>query len=287
MKKFIELLLVFISLGLFISCDNDEVIYKTPVPIELKIEVTDAQGNDLMNPLVEGNIRSHAIKAVYKGEVYSFNQTEVTLFPLEEIGLYTKITGIPNVAYGKKYLLTFGPFDIHEDFMNEEVIIEWGDGSSDVINFSNTYRASRDEEREFAMKFNGEPMNWMTCQKTIAPMSEGEISYAPLRLRIYSEKQTDGLIATFKGKEYAYSTLSNAKEFCLKYDYRRFPYMSFRDITVDEVLVDEPLLLKWGDGQIDEFIVNNYKDASGRLIRNLTLNGKFLGTTDCIDLDNL
>jgi hypothetical protein len=42
-------------------------------------------------------------------------------------------------------------------------------------------------------------------------------------------------------------------------------------------LINEPMTITWADGRKDELILNNYKNEQGRLIRNITHNGVFLG----------
>ena len=117
MKATHTLYLLFISLlcvAGFTACDDsgsDDMIWDF-APIELYIAVQDAQGNDLLNP--EKDVPISQTKAY----LAHFNGLQTMKFE----------TG--------KYFLTFGEFNGDDTFDNEKVIIDWNDGTQDVITFS-------------------------------------------------------------------------------------------------------------------------------------------------------
>ena len=117
MKATHTLYLLFISLlcvAGFTACDDsgsDDMIWDF-APIELHIAVQDAQGNDLLNH--EKDVPISQTKAY----LAHFNGLQTMKFE----------TG--------KYFLTFGEFNGDDTFDNEKVIIDWNDGTQDVITFS-------------------------------------------------------------------------------------------------------------------------------------------------------
>lgn len=123
-------------------------------PIELHISVQDAQGHDLLNPETPGNIAKQGIKAIYKDKIYKkdvpVNQTKA--YKSRFNGLQTQKTE------EGKYFLTFGEFEGNETFKDEKIIIDWNDGTQDVITFSSKLTWKSQNEPVFSRKFylNGE-----------------------------------------------------------------------------------------------------------------------------------
>lgn len=78
MKKnflFGALTLLFMSLS-FAACNSDDeedlIIYDIN-PLVIRFEVTDSEGNDLLDPDTENNWRGKPITATHKGETYEMN----------------------------------------------------------------------------------------------------------------------------------------------------------------------------------------------------------------------
>ncbi|MGI6792831.1 hypothetical protein ACMYZ5_00660 [Bacteroides sp. KG68] len=123
-------------------------------PIELHISVQDAQAHDLLNPETPGNIAKQGIKAIYKDKIYKkdvpVNQTKA--YKSRFNGLQTQKTE------EGKYFLTFGEFEGNETFKDEKIIIDWNDGTQDVITFSSKLTWKSQNEPVFSRKFylNGE-----------------------------------------------------------------------------------------------------------------------------------
>lgn len=121
----------------FTACDEietegDNMIWDF-APIELYIAVQDAEGNDLLNPDTPGNIANQGIKAIYKETIYEkdapVSQTKAYMPHFRGLQTIKSKEGV--------YILTFGEFAGDKTFDNEQVIIDWNDGTKDVITFSN------------------------------------------------------------------------------------------------------------------------------------------------------
>lgn len=153
MKATRILYLLFIPL-LYIAgltvCDDlgDDIIWDF-APIELHIAVQDGQGNDLLNPETPGNLTQQGIKAIYNGKTYEkdapVSQTKTYLAHFK--GLQTM-----NLETGK-YVITFGEFNGDNTFDNEQVIIDWNDGTQDVITFSSKLTWKSKKKPLFDRKF--------------------------------------------------------------------------------------------------------------------------------------
>ena len=93
-----------------------------------------------------------------------------------------------------------------------------------------------------------------------------------------SGRSFTGAVLNYKGVEYKYQELRQ-DGFYLERNKNIIGGVRhrFKDILADEVLINEPMTITWADGRKDELILNNYKNEQGRLIRNITHNGVFLG----------
>ncbi len=112
----------------------------------LKVEfaVTSEDGKDLLDPAVEGNIMANGIKVLYNDTVYEvqecanlhdlsgLNSRASFVHPLAlRYGRYIGIDGKPETTYR----LSFGEFDPTLNFKNEKFTIDWGDGTTNEVDF--------------------------------------------------------------------------------------------------------------------------------------------------------
>lgn len=140
----------------FTACESenneDDLIWDF-YPIVLSISVQDAQGNDLLNPLTKGSIANQGIKALYKGETYEKDVLveRTRAYMAYFYGLQT------HVDQKGKFYLTFGEFNGESTFDNEEVIIDWGDNTRDVITFSSklTWKSKNEPVFDRKLCLNG------------------------------------------------------------------------------------------------------------------------------------
>ncbi len=145
--------LFFLSTICFTACDDnfqedDDLMIWDFTPIILFMTVQDAEGNDLLNPETNGTIADQAIKAIYKGETYEKDAKVVTKAYL------AYFTGLQTQKNNKGvYYLTFGEFNGDDTFKNEEVTIEWHDGTTDVIRFSSKLSWKSRKEPVFDREF--------------------------------------------------------------------------------------------------------------------------------------
>ena len=122
---------------------------------------------------------------------------------------------------------------------------------------------------------NGEIIEEATYRFVFDEQEHANIVYKPMQIIFLTERDATGAVLTYKGKEYKYQELQKKGFFPIIFPVYKYP--RFEDIPADERLVDEPMTITWADGRKDELILNNYKNEQGRLIRNITHNGVFLG----------
>ncbi|MGL4333105.1 MAG: hypothetical protein ACRCZQ_11060 [Bacteroidales bacterium] len=148
--KFLSLFL-FMSIVLFSGCKEDEgdVVWDV-YPVVYCMSVTDADGNDLLNPATPDALDYTKIKAVYKNKDYSCQIPE---------GMASTKAYLPQF-YGLqlrqekgKFILYFGELEGAESYRNETIILDYGDGSSDEISFNRDFKWNKGKEPLISQKW--------------------------------------------------------------------------------------------------------------------------------------
>lgn len=134
-------------------------------PTLVRILLSDAQGNDLMDPENENGWLNKPISASFNGKTYEGiemkgirlddEQTKAYLAVIKGFYIYPK-----EYTETEQYVLTFGELD-SADLWNHDLVISWPDGSSDVIRVQHALRWNVKGEPEMytGFKFNGEPVD--------------------------------------------------------------------------------------------------------------------------------
>ncbi len=141
-----HLLFGIMLLGLT-SCDkiiNNKIWDISPVVVN--VQVTDANGVDLLNPDNQNSFEASGIKAIYKGIEYECNKNASEVNTKAYMPHFYGLQISKDINNGI-YILKFGELDGAKSYFNEEVTIFWGNGSSDIIKFN----------RKFRWKLNGDP----------------------------------------------------------------------------------------------------------------------------------
>lgn len=156
--------MLFLCLISLTACDNkddnkddDEMLIWDFAPIVLNLSVQDAQGNDLLNPETEGSIANQGIKAIYHGEIYEKDSvvSQTKAYLAQFAGLQT------SKSKDGKYYLTFGEFNGDDTFDNEQVEIDWNDGTKDEISFSSklTWKSKKEPVINRKFTLNGKEID--------------------------------------------------------------------------------------------------------------------------------
>lgn len=139
------LLLGIMALGL-LSCDkNDDIVWDIN-PVVVTLNVVDAKGVDILNPENSNSIPLSGVKAFYNGVEYECSTELMAVSTKAYLPHFYGLRAMKN-TYNGSYYLQFGELEGAKSYLNEEVTISWGDGTSDKIKFN----------RKFRWKSNGDP----------------------------------------------------------------------------------------------------------------------------------
>ena len=152
-KAFYLFSLALISLTLFSCSDEDD--YGNYIfdfaPYNIIVAVQDTVGNDLL-----ASEQFNDTKFEYSGTIYNIVDS------LNDMNLQTRT--MDHYFYGLRklmrqdgyYILSFGEFSGDENVTDEQIIIHWGDGTTDNLSFSNYTKVKNKEPiADRTIKVNG------------------------------------------------------------------------------------------------------------------------------------
>ncbi|MBO7562814.1 MAG: hypothetical protein J6X91_07535 [Bacteroidales bacterium] len=161
--KTVRFLFVILLASIAVSCSKheEEKAYGTLNDITMVFSVSDANGNDLLNPEYENNILE-GTTLLYRKKVYPVDQTLQNNLDNFKNGSSewknsTCLLQLLSSEWVQKYVgwgiakdqyhLYIGPLNPIEQ-RDEDIIINWGDGSKDVIHYYYHY----DEKKKKASR---------------------------------------------------------------------------------------------------------------------------------------
>ena len=131
-------LAVVTALFALTSCEEDEPITDY-VPVTFAVYVSDAMGNDLLDPSVENNLTGQGITLTYKCVEYQIDKTDVRDHEMYYAtrAYVTRFTGgyIERMV-GDKFRLVIGEWMGDSRWDDEAVTINWPDGTKDKLSFT-------------------------------------------------------------------------------------------------------------------------------------------------------
>ena len=152
-KKFFSIFISIAILLMISACSGDdntaeELPLNHPLPFNFLFIVQDADGNDLLDAKMPGNVLSQPIKAIYNGKELPLDSMKDKWVPGSPVDI--TFSGLTLHEGGDSYYLEFGLFDSQKDYKNETFIIDWGDGSTTTVTFSRYYdRTPTGEKKDF------------------------------------------------------------------------------------------------------------------------------------------
>ena len=202
---------VLLCLPLLFACDDSNEEGgggDTPIwdfyPICFYFDVQDAEGNNLLSPLTEGNILNQDIKAIYRGKEYGLNE------PMADTKAYlARIYGLRTLETEDGHCqLWFGELQGDGTYENETLTLDWGDGTTDVITFSSRLTWKSPEDPEFDRHFflngveqNGSRFSLVKEQGTGPVLNRSTWSIIDSNFYIEAENKT-GIHADLQGLPY-------------------------------------------------------------------------------------
>lgn len=216
----------------FLDCGNEEPVMVDWAPIKLQVMLCDTEGNNLLDPENPTCYDPSVIKIKYEGQEYSVLNPDSPQ-PLAYKAQFGKI--FIGGSNGHQYL-DIGEFNADEKCEMREIEIIWGDGTSDIIAYSNDYsinsKYANDADKSWGYTFyrkaylNGEESTTydgksrfigFNISKQVAAPEDIIVDWAPIFMRVYlrdaegnnllddtNEKcyDTSKIVVTYEGKEY-------------------------------------------------------------------------------------
>ena len=165
-KFFLLGALFLLSLCCLSGCSDDEsldgpdsdVIWDI-YPFGITITVSDAEGNDLLNPDAENSIAHQGIKMIYQGKTYKKDSLANEIPPSR--AYLPRFYGLNSYKGNDgRYRLAIGEFFGDRDYEPQDILLDWNDGTPrDTITFSHRFWWEDDEPRgEETFLLNGKEM---------------------------------------------------------------------------------------------------------------------------------
>jgi len=132
-------------------------------PTVFQMMLSDSEGNDLLDPDFEGNWLDRPVVGTFEGKTYEGIATKAAL-PEPQTKMYLAIIKgfyiySLDYTYTDQYILNFGELD-SADKWDSDLVIDWPDGTRDVIRVQHAFRWKLNGDPEFytGFKLNGEPV---------------------------------------------------------------------------------------------------------------------------------
>ncbi len=134
-RLLLSLAVVIASLALT-SCEEGEKDY---VPVTFAVYVSDAEGNDLLDPSVENNLTDRGITLAYKGVEYRIDKTDMRdheMYYATRVYMTQFTGGYIERMIGDKFRLVIGEWMGDCRWEDETVTINWPDGTKNELSFT-------------------------------------------------------------------------------------------------------------------------------------------------------
>ena len=155
-KHYICLVMIAFAMGLVSCSDSDnELQHCTCVnPIcEFYVYVIDNDSVSILNDSIQRSMYMEETSLKYYNVEYTCNQ------PMSEYSIWQGFIIARNYD-SKLYCFRIGGWDGRKTYKNETVTLNWGNGTSDKLSFSNIHKCtSEKEEREVSYFLNGKEIN--------------------------------------------------------------------------------------------------------------------------------
>lgn len=144
MAKFFFIMLAVVCMYACQNGTNDDIEITGPIyPFDIRLDVKDEQGYNLLDYKVEGNFVNDTIVATFGKNiskvVVSTNYISTSNIDGNDMGLIIKKEGTDY-----KKILYFGSFWNTLNYEIDDIVLAWPDGSKDTIGISNSFFMDKD-----------------------------------------------------------------------------------------------------------------------------------------------
>lgn len=130
MKKKIWGLLALVAA--FSGCNNNGDIIYDYAPVSALIEVHNDEGQDLLDPHAEGNLKDQGMTVTYKGQTLPI---DTVALPMTRYFMPTDY--VPYLdEYQGRWRLHIGDWDAARQWKEEPITLNWPDGTQSHITFT-------------------------------------------------------------------------------------------------------------------------------------------------------
>lgn len=126
-------------------------------PVEVAMEVVDAEGNNLFSESTPGNWLQDRVTATFEGETYTYPQVETRAYLAIMNGLVVRDY---HGQWGMGTALVFGELSGETD-RHSDLVITWPDGTTDTITIDNRFSwgVTGNPHKKTSFKLNGEAVS--------------------------------------------------------------------------------------------------------------------------------
>ncbi len=203
------------------SCNKGDMIYDIS-PVKYMVKVVDGKGNDLLDPTKDGSVDYGKIEVVYKGETYKI--TSDAEVPTKAYKPHFEGLKLIHHPYWECYVLSFGELEGAQSYDHDELLIDWGDETRDLLSFTRTFEWGKNGEPEIehqwflnGRKYDGSIFE-LVKEKQDPPVEEqGPVVEWPEETRVSAEGGKF-YIPIITDKEYRYSILRGSGSFRILHD---------------------------------------------------------------------
>lgn len=140
-KVFIPLVAALLTM-FAVSCNKDsgdDMIWDLN-PIMFHIQVLNENGVDMLTPTSPGYDKTFVTKSsiTLQGRDYKMGQRTDTIVNPSSRAYYENFHGMGLTEYKGQYFVAVGPFMADYTWRHEKIKFNWGDGSTDEIDFSSS-----------------------------------------------------------------------------------------------------------------------------------------------------
>lgn len=148
MKYFVRYLLIGLLTIIFFACEKNDGqqeyngVTGDIYPIVMRVEVRNAEGEDLLNPNAEFGLNIEDITLEYDGQIYKVeDRTPIDDYVASSTTRYLEshFDGISLRHIDEAYCLVIGYWKSDEKRAYSTMSLNWGDGTSDVLGFTSDY----------------------------------------------------------------------------------------------------------------------------------------------------
>lgn len=138
--------------------EKDDFVLTDSNNYNIRVLVTDASGNNLLDPKTPHNLLKEEIKVIYRGKEFkrmNANQPETRFNMPAPLALRTRLYTLSGDS-DKQFMLVFGEFS-PSGYHDESFTIHWADGTEDTIKFDLyiTWESKNDLDVHFTSYLNG------------------------------------------------------------------------------------------------------------------------------------